>query len=355
MNILARSPFIIDVSELGQAGSKIEIFLWNGSGSAPLFPTYTLSKLAPSPTDTANYYNIAPYLREFIDNTVNPNVYNTIGPTDYDSYVNVRVKRYSFNGSSYNYLDLQKFFGWNGFGFYEDGGNPDMGDYFLDQKTYYYYYEPFADLTTEIYKRAGFITMLAPAGGSIEYVNLLTGSIISAGFGSGAFQDIYRVHPVNYADGNRVNIYDNLGNGLAKWTFRPITECRYEVQTVDFINRYGAWQREFFFKASFDQLTVNNKSYQLMQTKNLNYNTAEGNFKDFNTNGRQTIKLNTGSVPEDFKDNLTEMSLSERILLNGFPVTMKTNGFERIKSVNKKDINYTVEFEMAYETINNIV
>jgi hypothetical protein len=87
MNIQARSPYIIEIDEAGQTGSKIELFLWNGSGSAPASPTYTLSKLIPSPTNTANYYNISPYIREYIDNTVNPNVYNTVSPADFDSYV----------------------------------------------------------------------------------------------------------------------------------------------------------------------------------------------------------------------------------------------------------------------------
>lgn len=354
-NIQARSPYIIEVDEVGQTGSKIEIFLWNGSGSAPTSPTYTLSKLAPSLTNTANYYNIAPYVREFIDNTVNPNVYNTIGQTDFDSYTNVRIKRYELTLSGYNLLDTVDHYGWNGFGYYEQGTNPNNDKYFLDQKTYYYWYDPSAVLSTDIYKRAGFLTLQVPIGGSIRYTNLVTGSIVSAGFGTGTFQDIYRVRPTWYADGNKLEVLSSMSAVLATYYFRPVNECRYDVLTVDFINKYGAWQREFMFKASYDSLEVNTNNYQLMQSSLMNYNTAEGNFKEFNVNGRQTIKVNTGSVNEDFKENLTQMSLSERILLNGYPVTMKTRSFDRVKVINKKDINYTIEFEMAYETINNII
>jgi hypothetical protein len=355
MNIQARSPYIIDVDEVGQTGSKIDLYLWNGSGAAPANPTYTFSKLAPSLTNTANYYNISPYIREYIDNTDNPSVYNTVGQTDYDSYVNVRVKRYKLTLSGYTLLDTVDYYGWNGFGYYEQGSNPVNSKYFLDEKTYYYWYDPSAILANDVYKRAGFLTMQIPAGGSLRYTNLVTGSILTPGFGTGTFQDAYRVYPLWYSDGNKLEVLNAASVVQATYYFRPVTECRYDVITIDFINKYGAWQREFMFKASYDQLEVKTNSYQLMQSSLVNYDTAEGNFKEFNVNGRQTIRLNTGSVTEDFKENLTQMGLSERILLNGYPVTMKTRSFDRVKVINKKDINYTIEFEMAYETINNIV
>jgi hypothetical protein len=41
--VKVRSPFIIEINEAGQSGSKIELFIWNGS-TAPATPTYTLSK-----------------------------------------------------------------------------------------------------------------------------------------------------------------------------------------------------------------------------------------------------------------------------------------------------------------------
>ena len=355
MNIKARSPFIIEVDEVGQTGSKIELFLWNGSGSAPVSPTYTLSKLAPSATNTANYYNISPFMREYIDNTVNPNVYNVVTPADFDSYVNVKVIRYKLTPSGYVTLDVTDYYGWDGFGYYEDGTNPNNGKYFLDEKTYYYWYDPSAVLSTDVYKRAGFLTVQVPPSGSIRYTNLVSGTVVNTGFGSGTFQYVPRVYGTWYDDGNKLEILSSTSLVLATYYFRPQVECRYDVITIDFINKYGAWQREFMFKASYDQLDVKTNSYQLMQSSLMNYSTAEGNFKEFNVNGRQTIKANTGSVTEDFKENLTQMALSERILLNGYPVTMKTKGFDRVKVINQKTVNYTIEFEMAYETINNIV
>ena len=54
---LARSPYIIEIDESGQTGSKIELFLWN-TGTQPTDPQYTLSKLIPASNKPETYYNI---------------------------------------------------------------------------------------------------------------------------------------------------------------------------------------------------------------------------------------------------------------------------------------------------------
>jgi hypothetical protein len=40
-NINARSPYIITINEALQIETKIEIFLWNGTGSVPTAPLLT--------------------------------------------------------------------------------------------------------------------------------------------------------------------------------------------------------------------------------------------------------------------------------------------------------------------------
>ena len=65
---LSRSPYIIEIDEPLQTGSKIELFLWN-TGSVPASPQYTLDKLIPASNSTATYYNISPYVREYFDLT----------------------------------------------------------------------------------------------------------------------------------------------------------------------------------------------------------------------------------------------------------------------------------------------
>jgi len=67
MSIFARSPFIVTIAESGQEGSKVELRIWNGTGSAPTDPQYTLSKLIPASNNVNTYYNISPYIREYLN------------------------------------------------------------------------------------------------------------------------------------------------------------------------------------------------------------------------------------------------------------------------------------------------
>ena len=48
---LSRSPYIFEVDDATQTGSKIELYLWN-TGSQPASPQYTLSKLIPASNNT---------------------------------------------------------------------------------------------------------------------------------------------------------------------------------------------------------------------------------------------------------------------------------------------------------------
>ena len=49
--INARSPYIVAIDELGQTTTKVEIFLFNGTGTTfPTTPQYTLTKKIPSST-----------------------------------------------------------------------------------------------------------------------------------------------------------------------------------------------------------------------------------------------------------------------------------------------------------------
>jgi len=68
MIIYSRSPYFITVNESAQVGSKIELRLWNGTGSAPTPATYTFSKAIASSTQIENIYNISPFVKEYIDN-----------------------------------------------------------------------------------------------------------------------------------------------------------------------------------------------------------------------------------------------------------------------------------------------
>ena len=355
-NIFARSPYIIRIAESGQSGSKVELFISNTT-SFSATPQYTLSKLIPASNNIETLYDISSYIQEFISHSACSTSGDSQAVTPTSQYANVRVKRYKLVAGVYSatatdaQVDYKAF---NGYGYYEDNINDDLGDYGLDSffnQNHYY-------LPTEY---AGKIRINVGANFTVVYENLTTNVQTTLVLGATAnVFDIPRVRTANVNDGNYVTIKNASSVPQAQYTFVPIEECKYTPVIIDFVNRYGAWQREFFFKASNDNFSVENTEYNLMQTFTTvssvtTYNALEGQRKVFNANGKKSIKVNTGWVAESWKEVLKQIMLSERILINDKPAKINSKSTELFKHINTKQINYSLEFEFTYDAINSVI
>jgi hypothetical protein len=343
-NIFARSPYLIRIAESGQNGSKVELFLSATTFSAS--PQYTLSKLIPASNDVETLYDISPYIREYISFPTPTNlVINTAVANPTNERVNVRVKRYKLVGSTYTLLDTTDYIAFDGYTYYESGYNYDLGNYGLDQGNYYY--NPAND--------EGIIRVTTGASFTARYTSFhSTPLITSLAISNGTF-DIPRRRDANYDVGNKVEILNASSAVQATWYFYPQEECKYTTVRIDFINRYGAWHTEFFFKASNDTFSVENTEYNLLQTDSYNYNVQEGQRKVFNANGKKSIKVNTGWVYETWNETLKQIMLSERILIENKPAKINSKSTELFKHINTKQINYSLEFEFAYDVINSVI
>ena len=345
MIVNVRSPYIVTINIGNQRGSKVELFIWNGTSSEPTIPTYTLSLNIPSNELPENEYNISTYLEEFIDN-IKP-VYS--GNEDSNKmYVNFKFKRYYLNTSGvYNLLDTTTGIGLAGYTNYLDGVN-----FVSNANT-----ELLADPAKEIiYNRSGqypYINFVSKTDSiSVVYADLNNGNISNSTITTTGNYKVYRV-PVTtnssaYDKGNFVTI-----NGI-KYTITPECGNKYTPVLCSFINRYGGWSFLTFLSNQTNSVDVKGSQYKLLPNT-TSYDVYRGQMKSFNLNGNQTIKLNTGWVPENYSDLITELLLSETVLLDGKPVINKTKGSELKNYNNDKLINYEMEFTFAYDLINNVV
>lgn len=345
-NIFARSPYIITVDEVGQEGSKIELFLWNGTGSAPSTPQYTLSKLGSS-----NVYDVSAYIREYLSFTTRQDP-TTITALNTSQWCNVKITRYGLISGTYTiaeYNSTASYFGLDGYTYYESGSNYNLGNYLLDQKEYYYNGSTYAGevwaylLNTYVVKYS--------VGASYNSTTISANGLYTLP----RIKTFYDPITDGYITSNKLEILTSTGTVLATWTFTPVCEPKYTPVVVDYINKYGAWQREFFFKASKSTLDIQSSDYNVMQSSVSNYNTLQGQKRSFNTNAKESISVNSGYVSEDFKDNIKQLLMSEKILVDSKPAICKTKSLEVMKSINNHMINYNIEFEFAYNTINNII
>jgi len=259
------------------------------------------------------------------------------------------------SGGVYTLLDTKTYFGFDGYGYYEEGYNYNLGLYMLTPGTYYYHYDENATVGATQLDSAGHFTFERTDATYIQWTNLRTGTQTSVGLTGAVIKDCPRVYSAWYADGNLLEILDSDLNTLARYIFRPIQECRNQVYVCDFVNKYGAWQREFFFGASNERMESTATTYNLLQSDLVDYDVREGQRKEFNANGIKSILLNTGIRDESMNEPLQQLMLSERILLNGLPVKLRTRSLAKLKVINQKIINYQVDFEYANDIINSVV
>ena len=352
--ILTKSPYIITVNEAGQIGSKVEVFMYATGASVPTYPQYTLSKLISSSTSPSTYYDISPYINEYINYnsyTINTSTVNL--STNTSLYTNVVLKKYKLIGSTYTLFETIAHTAFKGYALEEDGINIDYGQYLLDEGTYYYQYDstktsatlPAGDMIFKSIYNIPTNTYM-----TCVYTDLVTGATTTNNYTSTDWKTIYRVHPTYWANGNKLEIkaYE-FGDLVSTKTyyFKPKDECKYMPVILDFINRYGSWQREFLFKASIDSLNVENQSYKAFKSVPTTFNEQESLNNTFNTNGTLSIKCNTGWVDESFKQTIKELMLSDRILINNRPAILKTKQVELQKNINNRNINYSLDFDFA--------
>lgn len=348
-NIFVRSPYIVTINETGQVETKIELRIWNGTSSTaiPTAPQYVLSKLIPSSNSAATYYDLAPYIREFINHNTIQTTPAVNQNTTTTQYCQVQIRKYKRVTNTFVEVGTaEQHRAFEGFGYFEDGYNPSLTEVLLSPLTYYYYG------TNDI----GWITVSNSNNTFLRYTNP-SGSVYNLPISGlpNRVSNFPRVYSSFLGVGNKVELLNSVG--AVTWTgyFYPKTECKYTPVRLDFVNKFGAWQRQWFFTASYDTLNVENTEYNLMQSSFPNYSVTEGQRQVFNANGKQTIRVNSDWVDEDFKEVIKQLMLSEKILVNGTAAKINTKSMDLQKSINNNLINYQVEFEYAYDVINSVI
>ena len=136
---------------------------------------------------------------------------------------------------------------------------------------------------------------------------------------------------------------------------------------IIYINKYGAQQDLWFFLKETKNIARTNEGYKANTITypsgaSATYDIKDAANKVFNTQAKQTHNLSSGYYPEFANQQFEELLLSEYIWLSTFrkgsgvviPVKVKTSAVAFKTSVNDRLIQYTIEFEEAFDYINNI-
>ena len=134
---------------------------------------------------------------------------------------------------------------------------------------------------------------------------------------------------------------------------------------ITFVNKFGALQDLWFFLKSVNTTTKKQEQFQRNIINGTTYNVNQHTKQVFNTIANTSITLSSGYYPEWANQWFEQLLLSEKVWLTRqdpfdtsneqvVPVNVKKSSMVQKTKLNEKLIDYTFEFDMSFDYINNI-
>ena len=405
--INTRSPFYIKVYHASLDTVALELYIYEGTKDTTPDAADLKYSIEKSELEGNNYvvFEISELVRDYIDTkydgeydsyavwvnpvitvfqagseTPIPNEYVTFTPSDYDD----------------------QFIATEGYGYFEEGINPDFDKGIMMSPATIYrvedrsinipvsaettnsvsfrlkgeevfsksisYANPSAPTTSEVIQYIAsddnseadsYKERVLEAGGVFEENSLL--EAFEDSFDIGEVDEVY----VNYTVGTEVNEQSQTVTNTATHVLKVKTfDCsKYEPIRVTFVNKFGALQDMYFTRRSNESVNIKSEDYKasVMDFANFSYDTSSHQMRTLNLMGNQSITLNTDFIDESCNEHIKQLMLSEQIWMTRLtdeekivPLKLKSNSLQLKKRVNDKLIQYTMEFDVAADIINNI-
>jgi hypothetical protein len=338
--IFIRSPYFIEVDEVGQTSAKIEVFFWNKGTTEPTTPKYTFTKAIPSPTQTKLSWNISNLAEAFIK-PIAPVTVTVPTEEANETWCYMKVKTYSDN----TLLDTETFVCLNGYTNYSGGYNQSSTDevILLANENIKQYINSATSHYVDVYVEQ----LTDPMGDSMSWISNGVQYLFE-----NTEPSVWKLPLRNGLNEFNSPPYGDASDFIVK--AEQLCEPIYTPIVCKFINRFGGWDFLTFFKANQQGIDVKSKDYNLLPSS-IDYNPLQGIKQRFNFQGTQKIKCNTGWVDENYSELIQDLMLSEVVLLDNKPAIVKSQSFDIKTHLKDKNINYEVEFEYNYGLINDVI
>jgi len=373
--INVRSPYYISITATNLTSCKLELFIYTGTrgvgatnNSRPTTATYTLRSFA---VENVSTFEISELVRDYFSNSFDGDYASEIQWVDYRTTNTIQTEE----GSASSFTQLKGFYG---YGFFEDGANPLNNKAVLQSNTKIVKLDDAPaviavdrSLATQVtYELNGeqvyteAITSTTASSTQIKYVTsgvngsdefedrvIQAGGIFEGSSCLEAFEGEFTLFDFD-------TIYVDSSQGVTKLTVQSESECKFTPYKVTFINKYGTLQDIWFFKRTNETLTTKSEKFKRNIISSASYNISNHQDKTLTKNGKEKLTLNTGYYPEAYNDVFKEMQLSEdcwiEIDSKTLPIQVTSSSLAYKTQLNDKIINYTIEVEFAYDTINNV-
>ena len=320
---------------------NLSIYIYSGiSGSyTDTDLKYTLQKSIISYQDNI-VFEIAEIVRDYIDVNFNDDYLSkTVWVTTVANLIDDTDTIFTY-GSPVTNTSLA----FDGYGFYEDEINPQLTAYDLISSSTIYLPED----------TAGKLPVYAATTGSVV-IDSVTTAITDNGNTNQKIQ--YIDIPANT---NTIAVKDSGGTTQKTITVVNVCEPKFTPYKVTFVNRYGAFQDLYFFKKTIESFNVSDEKFKrnIINSSTVTYGVNQAQQTRYNINATSSISLNTGFIKEDMNDTIEELFLSENLWIRynekTLPIIPTTKNLQFKTVLNDKLIDYKVDFEFAFDKINNV-
>ena len=393
--INTRSPFYIKVYHTSLFEAELKLYIYEGVGDSSPDPEDLKYTIAKSELEGNNYvvFEISELVRDYI---------NIKYDGEYDSYVvlvNPVITAFDVNGDTLSSPTVtpsdyaSQFIATEGYGYFEEGINPDFDEglmmsegniyrvndrsinipvytettnsvaFRLKGETVYsksvVYSDPANPTTSEAIQYIA-SDSFSDADSYIERVLESQGGVFENNTLLEAFEEEVDLGEIDEIYVNYTNDTETKTKVLKVKTF----DCsKYEPIRVTFVNKFGALQDMYFTRRSNESVNRKTEDYKasVMDFANFSYDTSSHQMRTLNLIGNESITLNTDYIDESCNEHIKQLMLSEQIWMTRLtdeekivPLKLKSNSLQLKKRVNDKLIQYTMEFDVAADIINNI-
>ena len=349
--INVRSPFYIKASNASLASATLQLYVYTGvlTTNKPPSAQYTITK---NEIDSNNYvvFEISELVRDYLDIEFDGT------HTSYTVWVEADITMYdaadgggtSVGTSNTDYIAL------DGYGYFTDSINPELQRDALQSNLIIYKDENedvilpvFAEDTNTVkyYQDATlrYTVTITDNGNTNQKIQYISSSVVTGTF-------------------NKIVV--NYGAGTDKtFTVEELQCSKYTPIIATFVNKFGALQDMYLDRKSTESINTKSETYKSsnIDLSTLTYDVNQHQKNTFDKIGNESIVANTGYVDETYNEVIKQLMLSEQVWLKKldgtgdvFPVNVTTQQLNYKTSVNDKLVQYTINFEYAFDKINNI-
>jgi hypothetical protein len=336
-NLFLRSPRTFSaIGTTGWNSAKLKITI----GGVVVY-TLIENRVTASPV----YFEVSELIRDYLE----PAYANPID-TSKESVV-VGISTEIFNGLNAEAGTSQgspsgfDFFAIDGYGYFEDGGNPTTTRGYMQSNTTIQRLE--GDTLRIPFDRNNVTAIVLYKNNAVVLASTFTSSTTEC------FK--YFEYALSNVDELRYNT-----NGVVKSIkLLNIEECKFKPHKITFRNRFGGLQDLYFFKKSTESLATTRETFKASSAVPSGlYDVRAHQKKTFNLQSNKKVSLNSGFVSEDYNDPMQELLQSEQVWMEVdsivTPMIVTDSSLTFKTSVNDKLVDYKLELDYAFDAINDI-